>query len=311
MLLPFPLKDRYYRYSYFLRKKFGTKVYKIGVDAGFTCPTRDGTLGTRGCLYCNNLSFSVDRRKGLKSVKEQIRESIEKLKERKKADKFLVYFQAYTNTYAPVEKLEKLYAEALSFKDVVGLCIGTRPDCVNGEILKILSDLNKDYFISVEYGVESVYDKNLDWAQRGHDFKTSVMAIEKTKRYGLDVAAHIIFGFPGETKSEILMSAEKINVLPVDSIKVHNLHVVKNTPLEYYYGSNPFKLFSEEEWIEIIADFLEKLRPDIVIQRLIGEAKNNTLVAPNWRRSKSWILNEIRNTLEKRGTFQGCKYNID
>lgn len=308
MSLPFPIKDRYYRYSYFLKKKFGTKVYKIGVDAGFTCPTRDGTLGTRGCLYCNNLSFSVDRREGLKPLREQIIESIEKLKEKKKANRFLVYFQAYTNTYAPVEKLEELYAEALSFRDVVGLCIGTRPDCVNDRIFGMLSELNRDYFISIEYGVESVYDRNLDWAQRGHDFKTSVRAIEEAKRYGLDVAVHIIFGFPGESKQDILLSADKINVLPVDSIKIHNLHVVRNTPLEEYYRSRPFKLFSEEEWVETVVDFLERLRPDIVVQRLIGEAKNDTLVAPVWERSKSWVLSRIKDELVRRGTFQGYRY---
>ncbi|MBO8130194.1 MAG: TIGR01212 family radical SAM protein [Candidatus Marinimicrobia bacterium] len=308
MQLPYPLQDRFYRYNYFLRKKFGAKVYKITVDAGFTCPTRDGTLGTNGCLYCNNLSFSTDRREGLMPVEEQVGRAIEILKRKKKVEKFLVYFQSYTNTYASVSELEKIYSKALTFKDVVGICIGTRPDCIDDDILTMLSNVNKDYFVSIEYGVESVYNKNLLWANRGHDFKTSIIAIEKTYKYGLDIAIHIIFGFPDESNEDVLNSAKVINRLPINSIKIHNLHVVKCTPLENYYKKKPFKLYSEEEWILLMADFLELLRPDIVIQRLIGEAKNNTLVAPRWKMPKQKIVAEIKKILESRETFQGYKY---
>ena len=278
--LPFPIENRYYRYSTYLRQTFGEKVYRISLDAGFTCPTRDGCLGTGGCLYCNNASFAADRSENLKPVRDQLVEGIERVKKHRKTKNFLAYFQAYTNTYGSVRKLETLYRSVLDIPDIVGILIGTRPDCINDDILTLLQDLNQHTYVSIEYGIESVYDKTLLWARRGHNFDRTRQAIEQTKQFGLHVAGHIIFGFPTETRDEILQSAAILNNLELDALKIHHLHVVKKTALADLFAQSPFPLFTEQEWIEIVCDFLERLRSNIVIQRLVGNAKPGTLIAP-------------------------------
>jgi len=194
-VIPFPLDERYYRYGRYLRERFQTRVYRITLDAGFTCPTRDGTKGTTGCLYCNNESFAPKRAEELPSLSDQIQKGIASARRFHQADKFLAYFQPFTNTYAPVAKLERLYREALAFSEIVGICIGTRPDCVSEEILQLLEHLNHETYISIEFGIESVYDKTLDWAQRGHDFAQTRWAIQAAKAHGLHVAGHLILGF--------------------------------------------------------------------------------------------------------------------
>lgn len=307
MFYPFPKEERYYHYSRYLRERFNSRVYKISLDAGFTCPTRDGTIGYGGCLYCNNDSFALQRREPIPPISQQIVEGIETLKKYRKAKKFLAYFQAFTNTYAPVYELEKLYKQASSFPDIVGLCIGTRPDCINDEIFELLQDLNKKSYVSIEFGIESVYDKTLKWIKRGHDFSKTKWAIKKAEEYGLHTSVHLIFGFPTESAEEILDSAEIINNLGIDAIKIHHLHIIKKTQLAKLYKEKPFHVFSESEWIALVCDFLERLYPNISIQRLCGEAKQGTLIAPLWKLSKSEIIQGIQREFEKRGSYQGCK----
>jgi radical SAM protein (TIGR01212 family) len=310
-ILPFPIEDRYYRYSKYLRQTFGGRVYRISLDAGFTCPTRDGRLGTGGCLYCNNASFSADRSRSLKPVKDQLAEGIERAQKFRKAGKFLAYFQAYTNTYGSVKYLEKLYRSVLDVPNVVGILIGTRPDCVDNNILALLKDLRQETYLSIEYGIESVYDKTLLWARRGHNFDRTRQAIEQTKQFGLHVAGHIIFGFPTETRGEILQSAAILNELELDALKIHHLHVVKQTALADLFAQSPFPLFTEQEWIKLVCDFLERLRSDIVIQRLVGGAKPGTLIAPQWKLTKPHILQAIKSELERRRSYQGFRPDSD
>ncbi|MDO9549178.1 MAG: TIGR01212 family radical SAM protein [Candidatus Marinimicrobia bacterium] len=310
-VLPFPIEDRYYRFSRYLRQQFGERVYRISLDAGFSCPTRDGHLGAGGCLYCNNSSFSRDRLKNLPPVKTQLIQGIEIAREKHKADKFLAYFQAYTNTYGSINELENLYRSVLNVPDVVGILIGTRPDCVDNNILALLNDLRQETYLSVEYGIESVYDKTLDWARRGHSFETSIQTIEKTKNMGIHVGGHIIFGFPTESWIEILDSAAVLNEMELDALKIHHLHIVKNSALSNLYKTAPFPLFSETEWIILMSDFLERLNPNIVIQRLAGDARPGTLIAPQWTMKKTQILQEIQSELERRQTHQGCRLADD
>jgi radical SAM protein (TIGR01212 family) len=309
--LPFPIENRYYRYSTYLRQTFGEKVYRISLDAGFTCPTRDGCLGTGGCLYCNNASFAADRSENLKPVRDQLVEGIERAKKHRKTKNFLAYFQAYTNTYGSVRKLETLYRSVLDIPDIVGILIGTRPDCINDDILTLLQDLNQHTYVSIEYGIESVYDKTLLWARRGHNFDRTRQAIEQTKQFGLHVAGHIIFGFPTETRDEILQSAAILNNLELDALKIHHLHIVKQTALADLFAQSPFPLFLEQEWIELVCDFLERLHPNIVIQRLVGDAKPGTLIAPKWKMLKVDLLQKIQSELASRETFQGYRFKDD
>jgi len=309
--LPFPIEDRYYRYSKYLRQTFGGRVYRISLDAGFTCPTRDGRLGTGGCLYCNNASFGADRNREIKPIKYQLAEGIERAQKHRKAKKFLAYFQAYTNTYGSVKYLEKLYRSVLDVPAVVGILIGTRPDCINDDILTLLHDISQHTYVSIEYGIESVYDKTLIWARRGHNFDRTRRAIEQTKQFGLHVAGHIIFGFPTETRDEILQSAAILNRLDLDALKIHHLHVVKQTSLANLFSQSPFHLFTDREWVKLVCDFLERLRPDIVIQRLVGDAKPGTLIAPKWTMPKVELLRKIREELASRETFQGYRFKDD
>jgi len=286
-------------------------VYRISLDAGFTCPTRDGRISTGGCLYCNNSSFAPDRSKSLPSIQTQLHKGIATARKQHKARKFLAYFQAYTNTYAPVKDLEMLYRAALDVPDIVGIIIGTRPDCVDKDILALLNDLRQETYLSVEYGIESVYDKTLEWARRGHDFATSRKAIEQTKNLGIHVGGHIIFGFPTESRREILAAAAILNKMDLDALKIHHLHIVKNSALARLYQEQPFPLFDDNEWIILMCDFLERLSPDIVIQRLVGDAKPGTLIAPQWKLTKPQILQAIKAELERRRTYQGFQLDFN
>lgn len=301
------MKQRYYSFGQYLKEIFGKKVYKVNVDAGFTCPNRDGSLGTTGCIYCNNDSFRPSSCTPSKPLKEQIYTGIEYLRNRYKAKAFLVYFQPYTNTYAPVEHLEKLYREALSHPDVVGLAIGTRPDCVDDEKLELLKELSKTHLIIVEYGLQSIYDKSLQYIMRGHDYSTFLKAVYDTHDKGVLVGAHVIVGLPTETRQESLQMADEINRHPIKFLKIHQLQVVKNTLLAYIFEKQPFKVFEYEEYLDFVVDFLERLRPDIVIQRLFATSPEEILIAPKWFRSKQQILNDINKKLEERDAFQGSK----
>ncbi len=289
----------------YLKKRFGTTVHKVNVDAGFTCPNRDGTAGWGGCIYCNNDSFRPPEAKPTLSIKEQIKNGIAHVSKRYGATKFLVYFQPYTNTYAPVERLEALYREALSVEGVIGLAIGTRPDCIDEEKLSLLEELAEEHFILIEYGLQSIYDKTLEWINRGHDFSSFLRAVELTSGRNIHTGVHIILGFPTETRDEMLRMAEVISELPIGFLKIHQLQVIKDTVLEKIYTLNPFHTFSYEEYIEFLIDFLERLSPEIVIQRLFATAPDNLLIAPRWSRPRSQIINDIMNAMKIRQTYQG------
>lgn len=301
------MTKRYYSFGEYLKEIFGKKVYKVNVDAGFTCPNRDGTLGYGGCIYCNNSSFRPPSCAPEISLTEQISRGIEHVKKKYKAKAFLVYFQPYTNTYAPVEKLERLYREALSFPEVIGLAIGTRPDCVDDEKLHLLKELSKTHLIIIEYGLQSIYDKSLKFIRRGHDYQRFLKAVYDTYEKGILVGAHIIVGLPTETKEESLKMADEINRHPIKFLKIHQLQIVKDTPLARIYEKEPFKVFDYDEYLDFVVDFLERIRSDIVIQRLFATSPDEILIAPKWSRTKQQILNDIEKKLEERNARQGSK----
>ncbi len=296
---------RYNSFGPYLKRLFGERVYKVNVDAGFTCPNRDGTVGYGGCIYCNNDSFRPSSCRAVTPLKDQIQGGIKYLQKRYKAKKFIVYFQPYTNTYAPVEKLEELYKEALSEPSVVGLAIGTRPDCIDEEKIRLLESLAKDYFILVEYGLQSIYDRTLEYINRGHDYQTFLNALEMTEGRSIHIGAHIIVGFPTETEEDMLKMADVISTLPVGFLKIHQLQIIKDTLLEQYYKETPFHTFSYQEYLDFLVRFIEKLSPSIVLQRLFATAPDDILIAPRWDRSRHEITRDIEKRFEALNTFQG------
>lgn len=299
--------NRYNKFGQYLKEKFGTIVYKVNVDAGFTCPNRDGTLGVTGCIYCNNDSFRPSKCKPELPLKQQIKNGISYLTSRYKAKKFLVYFQPYTNTYASVEELFKFYSEALSIPSIIGLAIGTRPDCIDEEKLEMLQEMAKKHFILIEYGLQSIYDKSLQYIKRGHDYKTFVDAVNMTEGRGIHIGAHIIVGLPTETREEMLLMADEISRLPIKFLKIHQLQVVKETLLAEQYLKEPFHTFGYEEYLDFLVDFIERLSPEIILQRLFATAPEDILIAPIWGKSRQQIIRDIEERFIKRDAFQGTK----
>jgi len=291
----------------YLKKRFGTVVYKVNVDAGFTCPNRDGTVGTTGCIYCNNDSFRPSACKSEIAIAEQVRRGQSYLSMRYKAAKYLVYFQPFTNTYAPASELEKLYREALSVPGVVGLAIGTRPDCIDAEKLALLESLAKDKFILVEYGLQSIYDKSLEYILRGHDYQAFIDAVKLTEGRGIHIGAHIIVGIPTETRDEMLAMADELSAMPIEFVKIHQLQIVKNTVLARRYETEPFHTFEYKEYLDFIVDFIERLSPSIVLQRLFATAPDEILIAPQWGRTRHQILQDIEKKFVERNAVQGDK----
>ncbi len=303
------MKRRYNAYSNFLKEKFGCRVHKVSVDMGFTCPNRDGSIALGGCVYCNNDTFVPPYARVRFSMQEQIENGMRYLKKRFKAEKFIIYFQAYTNTYDRIEKLEKLYRESLGYGDVVGIAVGTRSDCIDEKKMELFEALADECFVSVEYGIESIYDKTLRFMNRGHDYQSVIDAIELTKGRGVHIGAHIILGMPTETGEEMLLMAEEVSKLGIDSLKIHNLHVVKNTPLAEIYKNSPFHLFSYHEYIDLITSFLERISPDLVIERLFTDTPEDLLIAPVWNKTHNAIMRAIEEALEWKNTYQGRLFN--
>jgi hypothetical protein len=277
----------------------------VSVHAGFTCPNRDGTVARGGCTFCNIVSFTPETARPKYSVRDQIDSVVAFIKKRFEAKKFIVYFQPYSNTYAPVDHLETLYRDALSHPEVVGLSIGTRPDCIDDEKLQMLADLSRETFVGLEYGIESVYDETLRLINRGHDFACTANAIRRTREFGIQVTGHTILGFPNESEEQILASAEVINELNVEVLKIHNLHIVKHTELARQYAAQNFHVYSFEEWKDLVIRYLERLSPEIIIERLYGEAPRDLLIAPRWNLSKAEIIRGLENEMRRRDTFQG------
>jgi len=303
----------YFSYRDYLKQLFPFRVYKIGLDAGFTCPNRDGSVAYGGCVYCENRSFSPNSKDAKRSVSEQIVSGMEFYRRHFKAEKFIAYFQAYTNTYGPISLLDNLYKEALTFPDVVGLSIGTRPDCLPDEIIDLLSCYSKKTHLWVEIGLQSMHEDTLKWMNRGHSFDQFVDAITRVKLKGLRVCVHVILGFPGETHEMMMQTADILAGLNIDGLKIHHLYVAENTMLEKMYEKGGMNLLSLDEYIQIVCDFLERIPPNVAIQRLTGELTGDYLIAPKWGASKMVILTAIENEFARRNSFQGknCKSEKD
>ncbi|MBD3309258.1 TIGR01212 family radical SAM protein [candidate division KSB3 bacterium] len=296
---------RYLTFNQHLKDTFGEKVYKVTIDAGFTCPNRDGTKGTGGCIYCYG-DRAASHFVAPAAIQAQIRDGMIALRRRYNAQKFLAYFQSYTNTYAPVERLEQLYRTALAEEHIVGLSIGTRPDCVSEPVLDLLGTLAQDWYLWVEYGLQSIHAATLQRINRGHGYADFVDAVSRTKqRPGINICAHVILGLPGETKADMLETAKALSDLGVDGVKIHSAHVLKNTPLEEMYRNGDYQVLELPEYIEIVCDFLEYLTPEIVIHRLVGDAPRSRYVAPEWCMHKSEALRHIDRELARRNSHQG------
>jgi radical SAM protein (TIGR01212 family) len=309
---PWEHNRRFNAYSNYFRKIFGERVQKLSIDAGFTCPNRDGSKGRGGCTYCNNNAFNPSYCNPSKSVEQQIKEGMEFHAWRyKKPGKYLAYFQPYSNTYAPLEELKAIYDQALKFPEIAGLVIGTRPDCINDEKLEYFAQLAKTHYVIIEYGIESCYDKTLERINRGHSFEVSKEAIIKTSAAGLKTGAHLIFGLPGESREEMMAEAKMVSELPLNNIKFHQLQIIKGTTMEKDYVKNPdeYTFFELEEYISFIVDFVEQLNPAFIIERFAGEVPPRFQAGPGWgmvRNEK--IVEKVEAELERRSAFQGMRF---
>lgn len=305
---------RYNDYSSFIKDRFKERVQKISLDTGFTCPNRDGSKGVGGCTYCNNNSFNPDYCKPEKSITDQLNQGIEFFTSRNKTAKYLAYFQAYTNTYADIKHIKELYLEAVNHPKVVGLVIGTRPDCISPELIDFLAELAKTYYISLEFGIESTLNRSLERVNRCHTFEETKLAFEMAKDRGLHLGAHLIMGLPGESRAEILHHAVVISKLPIHSLKLHHLQIVKYTMMAKQFKDDPeqFNLFSIEEYIELMTKFIAHLRSDIIIERFISQSPAHLLVAPKWGGLKNFeIVDRIDKKLLEENSWQGSHYSCD
>jgi len=309
---PWNHKRRFNSYAEYFKRNFGSRVQKLTIDAGFTCPNRDGVISYGGCTYCNNDAFNPSYCSPKKSITQQLKEGIEFHQVRyRTAKKYLAYFQAYSNTYASIDVLKKKYEEALSFPNVIGLVIGTRPDCVDNEKLDYLQHLAEKYYIIIEYGIESIYNSTLIKINRGHTFEQAVKALNETKKRNIKTGAHFIIGLPDETDEMIINSVETISSLPLDTIKFHQLQIVKNTAMEKEYLNNPqrFRFFSLDNYLELICKITERLNPLFVLERIANEVPPWYLAGPGWGliRIKE-IMNLFEKKLEEKNTWQGRLY---
>jgi radical SAM protein (TIGR01212 family) len=296
---------RYTDLNTYLRNIFGCRVQKITIDAGLTCPNRDGTLSHDGCIYCNSRGSGTGAHaKGL-SITRQLIDGKNSLSRRYKAKKFIAYFQSFSNTYAPLPQLQRLYDEALSVDDIVGLSIGTRPDCVDEAVLGLLQNYAKRHLIWIEYGLQSARDATLAYINRGHDAQCFKDAVAKTQNRGIKICTHVILGLPHETRQDMLNTAAMIAKLGIDGVKLHLLYVVRGTRLEALYRQGEFRCLEQQAYVDLVCDFLERIPAEMVVQRLTGDPHREELLAPLWSLKKSETLNLIHRTLEKRDSWQG------
>ena len=295
----------YYDYGTWIRHRFPFRVQKISIDAGFTCPNRDGRLSTGGCIYCDNRTFNPSYCQRQESITQQLEAGKQFFARKYPEMKYLAHFQAYTNTYASTDHLRQLYEEALSVKDVVGIVIGTRPDCVSDELLDYLEDLNHRTFLIVEYGVESANDETLQRINRGHSFKQSCHAIEKTHQRGILTGAHIILGLPSEDAQENLRQAPIISSLPIDILKIHQMQIIRSTQLAKEFERNPFHIYSVDEYIELIANYIQRLRKDLILERFVSQSPKELLIAPQWGLKNHEFTDLLNNYLKKHAIHQG------
>jgi len=295
---------RYRDLNSHLRQRFGCRVQRIALDAGLTCPNRDGTKGIGGCIYCNPLGSGTGL-SGTLSITQQLQRGKERLARRYKAKKFIAYFQSFSNTYAPVEKLKGLYREALAVEDIVVLAIGTRPDCVPPEVLDLLEELNKETCLWVEYGLQSVHEATLKRINRGHTVEDFLRAVEETRQRNIEVVVHVILGLPGEGKEEMLATARALGELDIQGVKLHLLYVIQGTPLARLYQEEKYRCLAREEYVDIVCEFLALLPPHVVIHRLTGDPHLRELLAPAWALEKQANFKAIHQALEARDLWQG------
>lgn len=300
---------RYFPHSVYLRARFGERVHRVSVDGRFTCPNVDGTVAKGGCTFCDNRSFSPSRRLGSRmDVAAQIDEGIRRVARRYDCRKFIAYFQPGTNTYAPAPRLRELYESALAHTQIVGLAVSTRPDCVDTSAIDLLSELAERTYVSVEYGLQTIHNRTLDWMNRGHHYDAFLDAAERSRNRGFEISAHVILGLPGETRDDMLETARELARLDLDGVKIHNLYVVKNTELAEQLARGEVRLMERDEFVQTTVDFLELLPPAMRIERIGGEAPPDSFVAPAWSLDKPGLLQAVRDELEKRDSWQGRRY---
>ncbi len=305
-------QKRYRDYSTYIKQKFGQRIQKVSINAGFTCPNIDGTKGKGGCTYCNNNTFNPKYCKPIKPIYKQIEEGISFFSNIYKSQKYLAYFQAYTNTYASIEELKEKYNQALEHKDVIGLVIATRPDCITSDILDYLEILVGDgYFIKLEFGLESTKNDTLELINRCQKHEDAIKAFNMSKNRGILLGGHIILGLPGENKIDLLGHALEINKLPINTLKIHHLQIVKHTMMAFQYKNNPaeFTFFTVNEYLDLIIKFLEILNPDIIIERFFSESPENLLIAPKYGIKNFELAHKIEKLLRTRNTWQGRLFN--
>lgn len=307
---PYLLQHRFFPFREYLKEQFPYKVHKISLHAGFTCPNRDGRAGVGGCTYCANESFSPNVKKPYLSIKEQIEKGKAFQKQRYGAEKFIAYFQSFSNTYAKIETLRSCYEEALSDKDIVGISIGTRPDCVTDEILELINGYTQTHHVWIEYGLQSMHDDTLKLINRGHDYKTFSDAINRTKKTCICICVHVILGLPGETREDMMETADAVAEMGIQGIKLHHLYVAKNTALAEEYFQGRIQTMDMHTYTRLAADFLERIPSDVTVQRLVGDTHGNFLISPIWKASKAEITSGITRELESRGTCQGSLSNV-
>lgn len=301
---------RYHSLNYHLRQKFGQKVFKLSLDAGFTCPNRDGTLSKEGCYFCSSRGSGDFAGEREKSINEQM-EQIKKIMHKKWKDGFCIaYFQAFTNTYAPVDKLRDLYETALLNTGVVGLAIATRPDCLPDDVLDLLEELNQRTYLWVEIGLQTIHEKTSRLVNLGYTYETFLNALEKLNQRGIETVTHIILGLPGETYEDMLLTGKTVAKLPIQGLKIHLLHLMKGTPLVRFYEEGRLNFLTKEQYVSMVVDILEYVPPEVVIHRLTGDSPRDLLIGPKWSLNKWEVLNDIDNEFIRRKSWQGKKINL-
>ncbi|MCU0878348.1 MAG: TIGR01212 family radical SAM protein [Pirellulaceae bacterium] len=296
---------RYFSLGFYLRERFGGRVQKVSLDAGFTCPNVDGTVTTGGCTFCDNRSFSPSRRQPRLKIGGQLDDGIRRLKRRYDVEQFIAYFQPATNTYAPVDRLRPLYESVLGDSRVVGVAIGTRPDCVPDDVLGLLEELAGRTYLSVEYGIQTMHNRSLDWMNRGHHHDATIDALARSRGRGFEICAHLILGLPGETPADMLATAREVVRLGVDAVKIHNLYAVKRTPLADQVERGEVTLISRADYIRTLVDILEILPPEIIVERVSGDAPGDYFIGPSWCLDKPGVLRALDAELTRRDTWQG------
>ena len=299
---------RYYSFNSYLKQTFGEKVYKISLNGGFTCPNRDGTLGTRGCIFCSEGGSGDFAPDAALPIGEQIEEGIRMIRQKTDASKYIAYFQAFTNTYAPYEKLHSLFYDAILRQEIVGLAVGTRPDCLPPDVLELLDELNQIKPVFVELGLQTIHEKTAQFIRRGYPLSCFEQAVKALHDLGINVVVHLILGIPGETEEMMLESVRYLNQLPVNGVKFSLLHVLKHTDLGALYEKHPFPVYELDDYVDFVIRCIEELREDIVIHRLTGDGPKDLLIAPRWTLNKRKVLNEISRRMKETNSRQGKRF---